>query len=129
MAQTALVTGANRGLGFETCRQLGKQGFKVLLPARNRDAGTQTADLLTNEGLDVSFLHLDVASDESIESAASTLETQGVKLDVLINNAGVLLDPHTGWGDAEASILNAERETLRATMSMAPFGWSRPCCH
>ncbi|MES9961323.1 MAG: SDR family oxidoreductase [Sedimenticola sp.] len=122
MTMTALVTGANRGLGLETCRQLAKRGYRVLLTARNSETGDQAAGRLAGEGLDVSFLPLDVASDESIEAAAETLQSRGITLDVLVNNAGVLLDPHNGWGDTEASILKADRDTLRATMEINVYG-------
>ncbi|MET0106137.1 MAG: SDR family oxidoreductase [Sedimenticola sp.] len=122
MTMTALVTGANRGLGLETCRQLAKRGYKVLLTARNSDAGDRAAGRLAGEGLDVSFMPLDLASDESIEAAAATLKSQGITLDVLVNNAGVLLDPHNGWGDSDASILKVDRDTLRETMEINVYG-------
>lgn len=63
----ALVTGANRGIGFEVCRQLAQHGLRVLLGARDTEKGQAAAQQLLDEGLDVRYLALDVASDESVK--------------------------------------------------------------
>jgi NAD(P)-dependent dehydrogenase (short-subunit alcohol dehydrogenase family) len=88
----ALVTGANRGIGFETARQLGQKGIKVLLGARNEERGKEAAAKLKLEGLDVEFLSLDVDNEQSQEAAAKFIEATYGKLDILINNAGIWLD-------------------------------------
>jgi NAD(P)-dependent dehydrogenase (short-subunit alcohol dehydrogenase family) len=89
--KTALVTGANKGIGFEVARQLARQGFRVFLGARNEKAGQAAAEKLHEEG-DVIFLKIDVAAADSIRAAAGEFARQGDCLDVLVNNAGILLD-------------------------------------
>ncbi len=86
------MTGANKGIGFETVRQLGKQGFTVLLGARDEERGEKAAQTLRDEGLDVRFLSLDVTDENSVRAAAQKVESDFGKLDVLINNAGIALD-------------------------------------
>ncbi|HEX8440661.1 SDR family oxidoreductase [Archangium sp.] len=89
---TALVTGGNRGLGLEVCRQLGRLGMKVLLAARDIAAGAEATSALHAEGLEVTFEPLDVTSQESIANLADRLERQGTRLSALVNNAGIALD-------------------------------------
>lgn len=89
---TALVTGANRGLGLEVCRQLGRLGMKVLLSARDIASGAHATSTLQAEGLDVTFEPLDVTSQESIDNLADRLERQGTRLSALVNNAGIAMD-------------------------------------
>ena len=90
--RVALVTGANRGLGFELCRQLGGQGCKVLLGARNLAAGEAAAKTLRGEGLDVDVLALDMAEPSSITAAAAFVTESSGRLDILVNNAAILSD-------------------------------------
>jgi NAD(P)-dependent dehydrogenase (short-subunit alcohol dehydrogenase family) len=92
----ALVTGANRGIGFETARQLGQKGIKVLLGARTEKLGKEAADKLKEEGLDVEFLLLDVSNEITHIGAAKYIEEQFGRLDILINNAGVNLEGSPG---------------------------------
>src|ERR1035438_942242 len=89
----ALITGANRGLGFEMARQLGKQGVIVILAARDRQKGEEAAAKLRNEGLDVQFLKLDVTDKKDHAGAADFLDKQFGHLDILINNAGISAEP------------------------------------
>jgi NAD(P)-dependent dehydrogenase (short-subunit alcohol dehydrogenase family) len=91
----ALVTGANKGIGFEVTRGIAKSGYVVLLGARNPTTGRAAADTLTKGGLDVRFVELDVNKTESISAAAARIEADFGKLDVLVNNAGIA-DPHDG---------------------------------
>ncbi len=88
----ALVTGANKGIGFETARQLGKQGMTVLLGARDTKKGEHAAARLRDEGLDAQAIALDVSNSQSIRDAAARVEREFGRLDVLVNNAGVMLD-------------------------------------
>ncbi|WP_366918542.1 SDR family oxidoreductase [Acaryochloris sp. IP29b_bin.148] len=88
----ALVTGANRGLGLEVCRQLARQGITVILTARDRNKGEQATQQLLEEGLQVIFKPLDVADDQSVNQLVEQLEAEQGRLDILINNAGINFD-------------------------------------
>jgi NAD(P)-dependent dehydrogenase (short-subunit alcohol dehydrogenase family) len=107
--RTALVTGGNRGIGLEVCRQLGRAGLDVVLGARDAAAGEEAAAALRLEGLAVRALRLDVARRESVQEAAAVLVGQGVQVDVLVNNAGVLgeaglLDSTSGEWEAHVGV-------------------------
>jgi NAD(P)-dependent dehydrogenase (short-subunit alcohol dehydrogenase family) len=99
----ALVTGANKGIGFEVARQLARKGFHVFLGARNEEAGNAAAEKLNREAEKehsrentgrgaVTALNIDVSKPESIRRAAEEFSRTGDRLDVLVNNAGILLD-------------------------------------
>jgi NAD(P)-dependent dehydrogenase (short-subunit alcohol dehydrogenase family) len=90
-AKTALITGANKGIGFEVARELARMGLRVFLGARNVEAGRAAAEKLKADG-DVTFLEIDVSDAESIRRAADELAGHTDRLDVLVNNAGILLD-------------------------------------
>jgi NAD(P)-dependent dehydrogenase (short-subunit alcohol dehydrogenase family) len=89
---TALVTGANRGLGLEACRQLGQLGWRVWLTAPDAKEGQQACDWLRSQGLDIHFELLDVASQESLSTLVERLQQGGVRLSALINNAGIAME-------------------------------------
>jgi NAD(P)-dependent dehydrogenase (short-subunit alcohol dehydrogenase family) len=91
----ALVTGGNKGIGLEIARQLGNAGNMVLLGARNPTLGDAAAIKLKAEGIDVHFIHLDVDKPETIQAAATVIEAEYGRLDVLVNNAGIN-DPADG---------------------------------
>jgi NAD(P)-dependent dehydrogenase (short-subunit alcohol dehydrogenase family) len=99
----ALITGANRGIGFETAKQLGQQGIKILLGARNEEKGIEAERKLKTEGLDVEFVLLDVDDLRSHEAAAKYIEATYGKLDILINNAGIYLDESENGAPLPAS--------------------------
>ena len=87
--KSVLITGANKGIGFETARQLGHAGYRIWLGCRNEDRGQAALQALTAQGLDVRMLEIDVARDDSVQAAAARVQTDDGKLDVLINNAGI----------------------------------------
>ncbi|HMV85994.1 MAG TPA: SDR family oxidoreductase [Blastocatellia bacterium] len=89
----ALVTGANKGIGLETVRQLAANGITVLLAARDEQRGGQAADKLKQEGLDVRFLQLDVNDTASQDNAAKFIAENFGRLDILVNNAGIFQEP------------------------------------
>lgn len=117
--RVAVVTGANRGIGFETCRQLAKQGVQVILTSRDEAKGKAAAENLQAEGLDVKFYPLDVTSTDSIEHLAEFIRNEFGKLDILVNNAGILLDP---LGQQEENALHAKIDTIRETMQTNVYG-------
>ncbi len=93
----ALVTGANKGIGFEVARQLARERFRVILGARNEEAGRAAAEKLNREGQkeeygEITFLKIDVSKPDSIRRAAEEFSRSTDRLDVLVNNAGILLD-------------------------------------
>lgn len=90
----ALVTGANRGIGFEMTRQLAEHGVRVLLTGRSRDAVTVAAATLRRTGLDVEGLVLDVTNSASIAAAAAEVERRYGRLDILVNNAGIRVEQY-----------------------------------
>lgn len=85
------MTGANKGIGFEVARELARLGLRVFLGARNVEAGRAAAQKLGKEG-DVLFLEIDISKADSIRRAAEQLGKESGRLDVLVNNAGILLD-------------------------------------
>jgi len=87
--KTAVVTGANKGIGFEIARRLAAEGYRVFLGARDRGRGEEAAAKLRAQGLDAHWLELDVTDDRSAVSAAETLAKETGTLDVLVNNAGI----------------------------------------
>lgn len=88
--KTALVTGANKSIGYETARRLGEAGYRVWLGSRDRERGEAAAAELRQKGHDVRVLEIDVASDASVEAAATRVLQEDGRLDALVNNAGVL---------------------------------------
>ena len=89
--KVALITGANKGIGFEIARQLGAQGMIILVGVRDRTRGEEAVKRLQAEGIEASVVHIDVTVQAMIESAASHIDQAYGKLDVLVNNAGISL--------------------------------------
>lgn len=87
--KVALITGANRGLGLETAKQLGEKGVTVILAARQLKAATEAAATLTAKGIDALGIQLDVTSPDERKAVVSYIGDKFGKLDILINNAGV----------------------------------------
>ena len=88
----ALITGANKGIGLETARQLGQQGITILAGARDETKARQAAEELSKAGLDAHGIVIDVNDADSIQKAASRIERDYGRLDILVNNAGVMID-------------------------------------
>lgn len=106
----ALVTGANKGIGFEVARQLAKSGCIVLLGARNKGLGEEAAGRLAAEGLDARYLAIDLTDPVTIADAAKRIDAGFGHLDILVNNAGIAVQ---GDGPSTASSLDAIERTLR----------------
>jgi NAD(P)-dependent dehydrogenase (short-subunit alcohol dehydrogenase family) len=93
----ALVTGANKGIGFEVARQLARRNFRVFVGTRNTEAGEAAVRKLNKEGEkedygEIAFIKIDVSKPDSIRRAAEEFSRSTDRLDVLVNNAGILLD-------------------------------------
>ncbi len=106
----ALVTGANKGIGFEVARQLGRQGFTVLLGARDMELGEKAAANLQGEGMEARAVELDLDQAETITAAAEDIRAEFGRLDVLVNNAGRTVPGDATPGSAQ---LEAVETTLR----------------
>lgn len=89
----ALITGANKGIGFATVRELGAQGVTAFLGARDPVRGQEAARALAYEKMDVRFVELDVTKHESIDTARAQIERDAGRLDILIDNAGISVEP------------------------------------
>lgn len=112
----ALITGANKGIGLETARQLGQLGITVLVGARDAAKGKAAADALHADDLDARPLVIDVANEASIRAAAQQVEREFGRLDILINNAGISLD------DPTKKVSEQSLDTWRATFETNLFG-------
>ena len=113
--KVALITGANKGIGFEVARQLGAKGITVLIGARNPQLGQEAEAKLRADGAAAYFIELDVTNSETIAKAAETIKAQYGKLDILINNAGVVAK-----GDGPPSVANPE--AVRSVLEVNFFG-------
>ena len=112
----AVVSGANRGIGYEICRQLAQRGIHVVLTSRDAAKGKAACGKLVAQGLPVEFHPLDVTNAGSIEALAAFLRDKFSGVDILVNNAGVLLDPRG------SRLLDSKIETYRDTLETNVLG-------
>ena len=112
--KTALVTGANKGIGLEVARQLLSRNFKVILTARNKNKGLLAINSLRVEEKTLDFIQLDVEDEISVKKAAKEAQSKNLKIDVIVNNAGVLLD--------KESINEVSAEKLLKTFKINSLG-------
>jgi len=117
--KVGLVSGANKGLGFETSRQLAQLGIKVLMGARDKNRGAAAVKKLQAEGLDVEFVQLDVTNSADIARARTMIEKKYSRLDILVNNAGIA---HPGEPFFSNSAATVSINTLRETFAVNFFG-------
>lgn len=113
--KVALVTGGNRGIGYELVKQLALNGFHVILASRDPEMGRRAVQTLAESKLDVSFVGMDVDDPKSIRQASITVNERYGKVDVLINNAGVYVD-------GNETLMNQEPSILEKTMATNFFG-------
>jgi NAD(P)-dependent dehydrogenase (short-subunit alcohol dehydrogenase family) len=124
--KTALVTGANKGIGYEIARQLAGKGFQVFVGARNRDAGRKAVVEIAKKGGKASFLEIDVADKASVTAAAREFAKAADQLDVLVNNAGIIVDGDNAILEISDELLRKTLETntlgaLRVTLAFVPL--------
>ena len=124
--KTALVTGANKGIGHEVARQLAAKGFRVFIGARNRDVGHKAADEIAKQGGKATFLEIDVSDDNSVTAATREFAKAADHLDVLVNNAGIIMDGDNAILEISDDIFRKTLETntlgaLRVTRAFVPL--------
>ena len=117
----AVVTGGNKGIGYEICRQLARKGLRVLLTSRDAEKGREARERLEKEGLDILHRKLDVTDPASVAAIARHIESEYGRVDVLANNAGILIDSRS------ASVLREKEETFRITLETNFYGALRMC--
>lgn len=116
----ALVTGANKGIGFEVARQLARRNFRVFIGARDEKAGQAAVQKLNKEGEkedygEITFIKIDVSKPDSIRRAAEECSRSTDRLDVLVNNAGILLDD-------DKDVLTTTSEIFETTLRTNTLG-------
>jgi NAD(P)-dependent dehydrogenase (short-subunit alcohol dehydrogenase family) len=113
--KTALVTGANRGIGYEVVRQLARRGLHVFIGVRSTNAGRSAAAAIVKNGGKATFLEIDVADNASVSCAAREFSKVADHLDILVNNAGIIVD-------GDDAILDISDELLRKTLETNTLG-------
>ena len=119
--RVAVVTGGNKGIGFEICRQLAGRGVRVILTSRDVSKGQAAQQKLSENGADVVYHRLDVDRDDSVAELARYVETKQGRVDVLVNNAGIMID------ESGVGVLGTSLETFRKTLETNFFGALRMC--
>ena len=111
----AIVTGANRGIGLEICRQLSREGIYVILTSRDETKGQAAREELAADGLEVGTHLLDVTDPASVRRLADFVRLEHGGLDILVNNAGIGIDD-------QASLLDVDLEVIRRTLDTNLYG-------
>jgi NAD(P)-dependent dehydrogenase (short-subunit alcohol dehydrogenase family) len=113
--KTALITGANKGIGREVARQLAGRGFHVFVGARNRQAGRKVTDEIAKGGGKATFLEIEVSENAGVAAAAREFSKTVDHLDVLVNNAGIIVD-------GDHAILEVSDDLVRKTLETNTLG-------
>ena len=124
--KTVLVTGANKGIGREVASQLARKGFHVFVAARNPDAGRKAADEIGKQSGKATFIEVDVTDNASVKAAAREFSKIADHLDVLVNNAGIMMDGDDAILEVSDNIFRRTIETnvlgaLRTTRAFTPL--------
>lgn len=124
--RVALVTGANRGIGLEVCRQLAQKNIQVILSSRNSAQGLSAQQQLKDEHLKVEYTQLDVTQQEGVDATYQFVTKIFGRLDILVNNAGALLDPPRHPPDfndqASVSLFQSNLDVIRNSMETNTYG-------
>jgi NAD(P)-dependent dehydrogenase (short-subunit alcohol dehydrogenase family) len=115
MKRIALVSGANRGIGLETCKELAQLGMQVILTSRDPDQGQAALDKITDMDSKISYHQLDITDKESIDRIQNHVKEEFGRLDVLVNNAGIYLDQGM-------SVFDLSEDELQKTLDVNLFG-------
>ena len=130
MKKTILVTGSNRGIGFEIVRQLARLGHDLILSARDERKGIQAVARLKEENLTVHFIPIDLMEEITLHQAAEKIKNQFGKVDVLINNAAILLKQDQSLLRDDLALMQqtlqvnsiAQLKVIRAFQALLPIG-------
>ncbi|HED16557.1 MAG TPA: SDR family NAD(P)-dependent oxidoreductase, partial [Gammaproteobacteria bacterium] len=125
--KTAVVTGANKGLGREICRQLLADGFRVILTARDESNGRAASERLATDYPDIEFFAVDVTVQSDVDALRHYLDDRYQRCDVLVNNAGIFPDPRHDLDNPWPSILTANIDTIRLGLETNTYGALRLC--
>ena len=120
--RTVLITGANRGLGFATAEKLAGNGYQVIMCGRDAEKIEEVAVTLKKKGLKVAGRKLDVTDDSDLAALEKDVKTGRVVVDILVNCAGVFIEPYSG---EDSSIFHASEATIKKTFQTNTFG---PLC-
>jgi len=120
--RVAVVTGANRGIGFEICRQLAQKGLLVVLTSRDQEKGLEACKKLAKEEYNVRYCQLDITHAAHINRLWSFLHKEFGRCDCLINNAGIFLDRPGPDNNRTPGVFDVSAETLRQTMETNVYG-------
>lgn len=110
-----LVTGANKGIGYEISRQIGKKGFHIFISGRNESGLSAALDNLRKEGISAEMVLMDVSDDESVKAAAGIMKVKKIIFEAIINNAAIALKE-------DRSVINMDKEILGATINTNSYG-------
>jgi NAD(P)-dependent dehydrogenase (short-subunit alcohol dehydrogenase family) len=116
-SKVALITGANKGIGYEVARQLGEKGIHVLVGARDESRGKAAVERLQTLNITATYLPIDVTDTESIKEAAAYISKEFGKLDILVNNAGI-----SGGNIAAIPPSKTDMDVVRAVYETNVFG-------
>lgn len=124
--KTALITGANKSIGYETARQPARLDYRIWLGSRDAERGRDAVERLMAEGHDVRMLLIDITSDDGVQAAAALVRDEDGSLDVLINNAGILGEPPRAPSLQPVSDIKEVYETnvfgaIRVTQAFLPL--------
>lgn len=115
MNKVIFITGSNKGIGYEIARQCGKRGFHVIISGRDETRLKKALENLQKEKINADSLLMDVSSLESIETAASQFNSKRLKIDVLVNNAGIIIK-------CDYKLLQNDRNILQQTINTNSYG-------
>lgn len=120
--KVAVVTGGNRGIGAQICKELAQAEFQVILTSRDEEKGLAVCRQLQDEGLTVAYHQLDVTDDKSIEKLREFVEKDFGRCDVLVNNAGIFPDSKSASDNSWPSVLESGVDTVRTAMETNVYG-------
>jgi len=125
--KVAVVTGANRGIGFEICKELAELGLEVILTSRDEEKGKAACRRLQDRKLPVQYHQMDVRYKDSIYRLSAFLKKEIGRCDILVNNAGIFPDAQNAGGDEWPSVFTTPVDTVRTAMETNVYGPMQVC--